>query len=415
MKIQIYLLIIFLFFAVKVWCQNNPNYDETKVPTYVLPDPLTLLNGQKVNTKRKWEKKRRGEILELFKQHVYGSMPPAIEINRIENHSDTTILDGKARVLQKTLYLKKNNKEIGIDLCIFLPATSKGIESYPAFLACNFFGNHTIINHPGIKETRAWTWRKPDRGERASFWAIEDIVSRGYALVTYCYGDIDPDDGKMNGILELFPEYQARSDNWASIGAWAWGVSRVMDYLEELDEIDNNRVAVMGHSRLGKTALWAGATDERFAMVISNNSGCGGAALSRRRYGETVKMVNEAVNGNWFCQKFKEYNDNEDALPVDQHMLISLVAPRPVYVASAVDDKWCDPKGEFLACVGANKVYRLLGTSGLPDLNEPVVGNPVTGQIGYHLREGGHAVTAYDWKQYLDFADRHLKKEEAAK
>ncbi len=395
-----------------------PNYDEDKVPQYTLPDPLVMQNGQKVTDAETWKTKRRPELLALFKEYEYGAMPPAMKIAKVEQQGeDQNAIGGKGIRKEVALSFREDGSGPRINVLILLPKNAQG--PVPAFVGYNFNGNHTVHADPGIRLAHVYD-RKPGseakvakeatRGASASRWQVEKILDRGYALVTVYYGDVDPDfyDGFKNGVHVLYPEYQDRGDNWTAIGGWAWGLHRVLDYLETENAVDAKRTAVIGHSRLGKTSLWTGATDERFALVISNDSGCGGAALARRRFGETVGRINTSFP-HWFCTNHKKYNNNEDELPIDQHELIALMAPRPVYVASAQDDQWADPQGEFLSCVAADPVYRLFGLEGLPTKTWPAVNHPVAGMIGYHVRTGKHDVTAYDWEQYLNFADKHLR------
>ena len=403
-------------------CGGTPNYDEALVPDYVLPDPLITASGDVVSEPSQWASIRRPEILTLFEEHVYGRTPPGpFPVSVSVDEEESQALDGAARRKQVTVRLRGEEAWPGIRVLVYLPAGAEG--PVPVFLALNYYGNQSIHPDPAILLSDRWMRQNDDfgivdnrateasRGVRRSRWPVESILARGYGLVTAYYGDVDPDfdDGFRNGVHAVLDQEGTERDAsaWGSIGAWAWGLSRIMDYLATDPDVDAGRVAVMGHSRLGKTALWAGAQDERFAMVISNDSGAGGAALSRRRFGETVRAINEGFP-HWFNDRFTEYDGREDQLPVDQHMLLSLIAPRPLYVASAVEDRWADPRGEFLSLHHAAPVYGLFEALAFPT-EWPEVGVPaVEGRLGYHVRPGVHDVTEYDWERFMDFADEVL-------
>lgn len=366
------------------------------MPQFTLPDPLRSSDGMKVATQETWTNKRRAEVLELFRTHVYGRVPSTkFDLTFEVVHEDKKALDGTATLKQIKAVVARGDQSLIIPFSLFIP--NKSAKPVAAFLLiCN----------------RDTTNIDPTRKTKSPFWPVEEGVARGYAMAAFHNADVDPDkhDGFKNGSHGLLDEKRG-PDSWATLAAWAWGASRVMDYLVREPAINKTKIAVIGHSRGGKTALWAGAEDERFALVVSNDSGCGGAALSRRKFQgkEQVARINQAFP-HWFCERFKEYADKEESLPVDQHMLMALIAPRAVAVGSALEDKWADPRGEFLSLLNAEPVYALFGKQGLGIKNMPAVGEPAHGDgMHYHLRAGKHDLTLEDWKSYWDFADRTFK------
>lgn len=404
--------------------QRGENTDESKVPEYTLPDPLRMQSGAAVQDVATWTRSRRPEIVRLFEQHVYGVNLPTVAAIQFESApADERALGGRAIRKEITIYLLGRREGPAMHLLLYLPRAASGPS--PLFLGLNFQGNHCVAHDPGIRLSTAWMRDEKNcgiennrateasRGCQASRWQVEKILDRGYGLATVYYGDLEPDhpEGWRTGIrAALSPPGEATppaADRCGAIGAWAWGLSRAVDYLVQDQAVDSKRIAVIGHSRLGKTALWAGALDLRMALIISNNSGEGGAAIYRRRFGErVVHLVNSFPH--WFSLKFRDYAERESDLPVDAHELVALIAPRPVYIASATQDLWADPRGEFLAARHAEPVYALFGLTGVGVSEMPPADRPVGDYVGYHLRTGEHDVTEYDWDQYLTFADRHF-------
>lgn len=398
--------------------------DPTPPPAYVLPDALRAPDGAPIATVAGWEAKGRPQTLELFAREIYGRTP----LGRPEGqHAEVTgrdpaALGGLATRREITVWFDRERRGPVMRVLLYIPNTGAG-QRRPLFLGLNFHGNHTVSADPGITLNPGWIPDSPGvennrateaaRGAAASRWQLEQVLGRRYATATVYCGDLcaDRSDGLAEGVNGLFERTttEARADDaWGAIGVWAWGLSRALDVLAEDPDIDPRRVAVHGHSRLGKAAIWAGAQDPRFALVISNESGCGGAALSKRIHGETVARIN-TVFPHWFAKRFRHYNDNEAALPVDQHQLLALVAPRALCVASAEDDDWADPRGEFLAVKGAEPVYALYGIAGVGVEDVPPVHQPVGDVLTYSIRAGKHDINAYDWKVFLDTADRVLR------
>ncbi|MBY5958102.1 hypothetical protein KUV50_08180 [Membranicola marinus] len=421
-KIAIYIWMSLI--SVSLYSQEV-NYDENKVPDFQLPELLTTFHGKSINDASAWESVRRPEILNVFREQMYGTNPVhQVEVDFKLVKNKEKVLDGVADLKEIDLIFSNDQGKHTARLLLFLPAHVEG--PVPVFLGMNFYGNHTIHPSASISLHQSWARDNPlflisdqkvddrSRGVRSSRWPVEYILSHGYGLGVIYYGDIDPDydDEFQNGLHPLFykkGQTKPTEKEWGSIGIWAWSLSRALDYLETDAKVDHDKVIVFGHSRLGKTSLWAGAQDQRFAGIISNNSGCGGAALSKRKVGETVKIINNAFP-HWFNDYFTRFNNNEEELPFDQHMLISLMAPRPVYIASAKDDEWADPRGEYLSGYYAAPAYKLYNMQTPSTIKSPAINQPrMTESVSYHIRSGRHDVTRYDWAQYIRWADKYIK------
>jgi hypothetical protein len=410
-------VLLFLLTAMAAQAQNFPsNIDESKVQSYTLPDVLKMPNGKTVTSSKEWQQVQRPNIYRLYEENQFGRYPTKKINSRFKVlETDNKALDGMATRKQMRIYLHPADTSVYMDVLLYTP---NAITSpAPVFVGYNFSGNHTITTEKNVFLSNRWMYfrgkgvvnnraTEASRGTDTASWPLNTILSKGFAVATAYYGDLEPDTatGYMTGIRTTLKDVlNIQPNEWSAMGAWAWGLSRIVDYLQKDRNIDAGKIALIGHSRLGKATLWAGASDPRFALIVSNESGEGGAALSRRWYGETVEIIT-AHFPHWFVAKYKTYGDKVNTLPVDGHMLLSLMAPRPLYVASAVEDTWSDPKGEFLSAKEASKVYALFGKKGIETDSLPPLHQPVGGTIRYHIRAGKHAVTLYDWEQYLQFA-----------
>lgn len=357
------------------------NEDESMVPPYKEPE-------LELTTAAAWEKSKRAQVYELMAKNVYGRMPGAqIPIAHHSVDVDSAALGGLAIKKMITLEFLPEDTGAQLHMVLYLP---KKVQKAPVFVAYSFTPN--------------------DVTEHSTQWPLKEIIGRGYAVAVAWYWDIEPDrlDGWQTGIrTKLARALHIEPYEWGAIGAWAWGLERMADFLQDEPGVDNGRIIVIGHSRLAKTALWAGANDQRFAMAISNESGEGGAAMGKRDYGETIAIINDYFPW-WFAPAYKQWGSNPAEMPFDQYMLLGLIAPRPLYVASAMGDQWSDPKGEFLSAKLAGQVYALYGEKGVGVDSIPGLEHPVGEYIRYHIRNGKHDLTLYDWDRYMDFADRRL-------
>jgi hypothetical protein len=385
-----------------------------------LPDPLVMFNGERVATKDQWFQQRRPELKALFQHYMYGYLPPVPDkVDWQVLHEDRQAFGGKATL--REVEIAFGPPEVPrIHLLLVVPNERKGPA--PAFVGVNFCGNHALVKDPAVRLPKSWVYghypgvkdnRATDagRGTQADVWALEQSVARGYAVATFYSGDIDPDRPDVReGVQPHFRRLgwiKPGPQEAGTIAIWAWGVHRAVDYLSRTPEIDKSRIAVVGHSRLGKTALLAAAFDERIALAIPHQAGCGGTAPSRGTVGESVRRINTSFP-HWFDGTFKEFNDRPDRLPFDQHGLVALCAPRPVLFTNAVEDTWANPDGQFQVLQAADPVYRFLGAGGLGAKERPEPGRLIDSTLGYYIRPGKHSMTTEDWKVFLDDADKHF-------
>ncbi|MGI8967323.1 MAG: alpha/beta hydrolase family protein [Limisphaerales bacterium] len=390
-----------------------------QLPTQVkLPNPLVMFDGKPVANKKDWFNNRRPELKELFQHYEYGYFPPPAKIKSKVEAVDKNCFGGKATLKLVTIsFAQKNAPEF--HLLLVVPNHKK--NPAPVFLGLNFSGNYALVTNSFVPIPTGWVSVKvpgvtnnhateAGRGKSVDVWAIEQSIERGYAVATIFCDDIQPDRTDATaGVRAVFHGSKNPDDDWGTIAAWAWGLERAVDYLETNKEINKKKIAVVGHSRLGKAAILAGAFDERIALVIPLQAGCGGTSPARGKIGESVQRINEHFP-HWFCDEFKKFNEQPEKLPFDQHCLIALCAPRPVLLSNATEDTWADPEGQFEMLKAADKVYRLVGAEGVASEKMPEVGKLMDSNLGYYIRPGKHSMTKEDWKIFLDFADKHFGK-----
>ena len=398
------------------------------------PDPLVMLDGRRVTTESQWFKERRPELKALFEHYMYGSLPPKPALTRTSvtgEHRD--FLGGKATLRLVTLQTGATTNAPRIDLLLVVPNNRPAPA--PVFLAMNFCGNHALTADSRVPLARGWLYNsckgcsnnaatEAARGGQAQDWPLEKIIDHGYALACFYSGDVDSDRKEASdGIYQWLAGGDAAKNNPShrgSIAAWAWGFQRCVDYLVQDSELDKTRIAAVGHSRNGKTALLAAAFDERIAIAFPHQAGCGGTAPNRtasslarplangRPTAETIAVINKSFP-HWFNAEFKKFNEAPEKLPFDQNALVALCAPRPVLFSNAQDDQWANPSGQFEILHAADPVYRFLGVEGISAKEMPPHGQLIDTRLGYYIRDGKHSMTAGDWEVFMRFADRHFK------
>jgi len=393
-QLYLSLLTFLLLFPLKSMSQTPANYDESKVPALVLPDPFVSEKGKLIQTVADWETFRRAEIMQLFQDEVYGQIPKDFDRISFEVISETANpYPDIAELEEVNITIEKKGKSHTMRINFFLP--KKGNGPFPVILLINYL-------------------RKYPEGKLVdeAFWPVPELIKRGFATASFHVETVAPDNAEnfQNGIIStLYPEQIGQANGLKALGAWGWGAMRAMDYFEQHPKIDSKKSILVGHSRTGKAALWASANDPRWAVTYANESGCGGAALSKRKFGETVGVINRSFP-HWFADNFRKYNLNEEALPVDQHLLPGLIAPRAVYYSSARDDHWADPKGEYLGIqLGSRVAAEIYGKKAVFEQEFEALKGPVhLESVGYHIREGEHDLTWGDWSLFLEFVEKNI-------
>ena len=391
---NIALLFAFILFPLVTMSQTQPNYDESKVPALHLPDPFVSEKGKQIRSIEDWEKVRRSEIFRLFESEVYGHLPKdfdAISFNVVNEKKNP--FPEVADLEEVDITVSRNGKSHTMRVNFFLPKSQKG--PFPVILLINY-----LPKYPDGKLVDE------------SFWPVPELIQRGFATASFHAETVAPDDAKtyQNGIIStLYPEQIGKVDGLKAFGAWGWAAMRAMDYFEQHPRIDAKKSILVGHSRTGKTALWTSANDPRWAITYANESGCGGAALSKRKFGETVEAINNRFP-HWFADNFRKYNGKEETLPLDQHLLPGLIAPRAVYYSSARGDQWADPKGEYLGIqLGSRVAAEIYGKKAVFEKSFEELNGPVhLESVGYHIREGKHDLTWEDWRMFLEFVSSNL-------
>jgi len=384
------------------------------------PDPLVMFNGQRVATRKEWFETRRPELKALFEHYMYGWFPAAVHVQGVVTYTDPRFFEGQATLKLVTLKLGAAGAT-ETHLLMVIPNHRAGPA--PVFLGMNFNGNHTVVTDIHVPLPTSWMpgggpyvadhhALEAGRATQIHVWELEQTIRRGYAVATFYCGDVEPDTTNAEGGVRETIRRPGASDDWGTIAAWAWGLQRAVDYLVTDPDIDKKHIAVVGHSRLGKAAMLAGAFDDRVAMVIPLQAGCGGTAPSRGTVGESVERINTAFP-HWFCGEFKKFNTQPDLLPFDQNCLIALCAPRSVLLGAAVEDTWANPAGAFEMLKSADTVYRFLGADGLAAQTMPATNTLVDSNLGFFIRPGKHSMTKLDWQYFLDFADKQWGKPRA--